>query len=109
MHAPVAGDTLGESQMFAPHCPQCHTEQIRTSYTLWHERLRSKRMYYCRDCTLHFHWSREGAQRFDRVKHCRCGTDMDLRTSKTALERGMRALGLRLYTCRRCSNRRFRP
>jgi hypothetical protein len=34
---------------------------------------------------------------------------MDLRPSKTTLERGLRALGLRVYTCRRCANRRFRP
>ena len=108
-HSHIARTVMGDIQSAAPCCPQCRTEKIRKSYTLWHERLRNKRMYYCQDCTLHFYWSREGARRVDRVRYCRCGTDMDLRASKTALERGIRSLGLRLYTCRRCANRRFRP
>lgn len=93
-----------------PSCPQCQSTEPRKSYTLWHERLSGKgHLYYCKDCTLHFFWNHGKATPVMETRYCRCGTDMDRRAPKTAFQAFMRFLGFRLYTCRRCGKRRFRP
>lgn len=106
----VSADPAWDIPGSSPKCPQCHTSQVRRSYTLWHERLRGKgRFCYCHDCTLHFYWREGNAHRADRVRFCGCGTDMDMRPPKSSWDRGLRFLGLRLYTCRRCGGTRHRP
>ena len=91
-------------------CPQCQSDEPRKSYTLWHERLRGKgTLYYCRDCTIHFFWNDGTAHPVTRTRYCGCGTDVDRRAPKTGFQSFMRFIGLRMYTCRRCGKRRFRP
>lgn len=99
-----------EGGSLLPSCPQCQSTEPRRSYTLWHERVMGKGLlYYCKDCTLHFFWKRGAAFPVKETRYCGCGTDMDRRAPKSGFQSLMRTLGFRLYTCRRCGKRRFRP